>query len=236
MSKSLVVINNPQSKIAQRYKIFRANLQYARAKNRDKVILFTSTDSEDGKATAIANTAVAFAKAQKRVLLMDCNLYNPQLHLIFGINNRPGISELLQDSREFSEILKSPEGIQNLDILTSGLLMDSSKELFDTEAFEKLIFDVRGKYDIILVNAPPVLNSSDALQLSHLTDGVVLTIGMKTTKKATVNKAKMVLQKADAKILGVLLTEFEQKKRRLSLLSRGRKVSGVIDMRASIVR
>ncbi len=212
-SKNLITLNEPHSLVSESYKMFRTNLNYVNIDQENKVVLFTSTTSEEGKTTSIANTAISIAQTGKKVLLVECDLRKARVHEVFNMAQAPGLTNLLADKKVLSEVVKPLKDLQNLHILTSGPLPPDPSEMLSSHTFEMLIEGAKAEYDTILIDAPPVLTVTDAAILSKLVDGVILIVAMKETKKEAAKKAKKALEQVGANILGVLITKAEINKK-----------------------
>jgi succinoglycan biosynthesis transport protein ExoP len=168
----------------------------SRCEGGPSVILFTSPAPGDGKTTIIANLAIALAQCQRRVLLIDGDLKRPRLHKLFGVSMRPGFSDLLQDSL-FGELqadpmIENPLSIPNLHLLPSGPTVVPSAPLLSGGRLPRLVARFRSAYDIVLVDAPPVLQGPDARLLGRLADGVILVV---RSRKTTHQDAVAALQR-----------------------------------------
>ncbi len=206
-SQSLITLNEPMSLVSESYKMFRTNLNYMNIDQENRVLLFTSSMTEEGKTTSISNAAVSFALEGKKVLLMECDLRKARIHEVFNLPQFPGLTNLLSEKKPLQSFVKVLDELPNLHVLVSGPLPPDPAEMLGSRAFEKLIDDARKVYDMILIDAPPVLAVTDAAVLSRLADGVVLVLAAKETKKEAARKVKQALEKVGANILGVLLTK-----------------------------
>lgn len=206
-SQSLITLNEPMSHVSESYKMFRTNLNYMNIDQENRVLLFTSSMTEEGKTTSISNAAVSFALEGKKVLLMECDLRKARIHEVFNLPQFPGLTNLLSEKKSLQSVVKVLDELTNLHVLVSGPLPPDPAEMLGSRAFEKLIEDARNVYDMILIDAPPVLAVTDAAVLSRLADGVVMVLAAKETKKEAARKVKQALEKVGANILGVLLTK-----------------------------
>lgn len=213
-TKDLITINEPHSMVSESYKMFRTNLKYLNIDKGNKVILFTSASAEEGKTTSISNAAICFAQEGKKVLLLECDLRRARVHTLFDIPQSPGLSNVLADKQPLKEAVRGIEEVPGLHILTGGVLPPNPAELLASHALETLIEEAREVYDLILIDAPPVLAVTDALVLNRLVDGTVLVLAAKETKKDAAKHAKKSLDKVGAHIMGVLLTKCEAKRHR----------------------
>lgn len=212
-ASSLETTNNPTSFITESYKLLRTNLNFKNINNKFQVILFTSAGKQEGKSTTICNLAVTFSQSGKRVLLIDADLRLPKVNFIFEINKiRPGLSNLLVEGLALDSVIQKKEGLEKLEILIAGNKKVSPTELLNSDAFGDLIMACRHDYDIILIDAPPVLSFADASIVLKVVDGVILVVAANETKKSMLIEAKKNLDKVDANIVGVVLTKVKIKK------------------------
>jgi capsular exopolysaccharide synthesis family protein len=126
-----------------------------------KVILITSTNASEGKSTTASTLAITMAQADKRTLLMDCDLRKPSIHRPFGLLNEKGITNVLAEGLDFHTVYNSV-GVQNLDVLTSGPKPPNPPELLGSSKMQALIKIVAEEYDVVIIDAPPVLPVTDA--------------------------------------------------------------------------
>lgn len=210
---NLILLNEPHSIAAESYKTFRTNLDFANIDKVNKVIMVTSSATGEGKTTTIANTAISFALAGKKVLLIDCDLRKPRVHKTFEIPQLYGLTNFLVDRMELDEVIQKVEEFDNMHIITSGTKPPNPAEIIGTHSFESLIQKVRERYDIILIDTPPVLSVTDAAVISKEVDGVVLVVAANQSRKDEVRRAKIALERVGAKILGALICRADLKKR-----------------------
>jgi len=211
-SDSLITMNEPQSLVAESYKIFRTNLNYLNIDKVNQVVMFTSAVADEGKTTTIVNTAISFAQGGKKVLLLECDLRKSRLHKIFTLTQLLGLTNILAESLCLEDVVQTIPEYDNLHIITSGPQPPDPAEMLASNAFERLIAEARELYDIILIDAPPVLAITDASVISRVADGVVIIIAANQTKKDEVRKAKRALENVGAKVLGALLCKADIKK------------------------
>lgn len=208
-SQSLITLNEPHSMVAESYKMFRTNLSYMNVDKDNKVILFTSSTTEEGKTTSISNAAVSLAQSGKKVLLVECDLRKARIHTVFDIPQTPGLTNVLAEKKPLSGVVTALEELPNLHVLTSGVLPPDPAETLNTQALATLIEQARNSYDVILLDAPPVLAVTDALILCKQADGVILIVASGESKKDDARKAKKALEKVGAKIMGAVLTKVQ---------------------------
>ena len=211
-STNLVIHADKKSPIAEAYRILRTNIEFSSTDRKVKVILVTSSGPSEGKTTTASNMAIAMAEANRRVLLIDCDLRKPAVHRMFGLVNVKGLTNILVEGLEYSNITNVTE-VDNLEIITSGPKPPNPAELLGSHRMKEFLDKVREGYDVIIIDAPPILPVTDAAVLSQYVDGVVLVAGYGLTTFDAAIQAKASLQKVNARILGVVLNGVPTDKR-----------------------
>lgn len=200
----LICLDKPRSPIAEAYRTLRTNLQFAGFEQDLKSLLVTSADPGEGKTTTVANLAVVMAQTGKRVLVIDADLRKPAIHYRFPVDNVQGLSEVLLRERSFEGTIQQVEQ-GNIHVITSGNLPPNPAELLHAESMKELLLQAKNRYDVILVDAPPILPVTDAQILSRHADGVLLVVRSGKVLVDHVKKAKVLLQHAGANLVGTLL-------------------------------
>ncbi|MCP3029207.1 CpsD/CapB family tyrosine-protein kinase [Halobacillus sp. A5] len=196
----------PESIISEQFRTIRTNIQFLTENRNQRLFLVTSPGKKEGKSTSIANLAVSMAQQKHKVLLIDTNFRTPMVHQLFKVSNKEGLIEILTGRSTFEHTVY-PTGIGNLDLLTSGQLAANPSELLGGEAMNDLLKKVSQKYDVVLVDAPPVLQSNESRLLAHLCDGVVLVLSRGKTDLRKVVEAKKVLDLVNAEVVGAIMNE-----------------------------
>lgn len=207
-ARNLITVTQPKSPIAEQYRTIRTNIEFMAVDKEIKVILITSATQSEGKSTTSSNLAVAYAQQGKKVLIIDTDMRRPTVHYTFKVANGLGLSSLLTRQAELEKAVL-PTKVDNLSILTAGPIPPNPAELLSSRSMENLILQLREEYDVIILDAPPLLQVADSRITSKLTDGVVLVVGCTTSDRQRVLKAKEQLELAEAKILGVVLNRRE---------------------------
>ncbi|MBN2038036.1 MAG: polysaccharide biosynthesis tyrosine autokinase [Chitinispirillaceae bacterium] len=213
----------PKDPTAEAYRILRTNLEYLSFDRSVKTILLTSATMQEGKSTTIANLAVAFAQQGKKVLLLECNLRRPSMQKIFGTIQGPGTSDILIqkiDWREcvrsitdlalghfsMEEILAMP-GLDNFHIITYGHRPPNPTELISSKRMNTFLHELQQEFDMILVDAPPLLPVADSMVLSTKVDGVIMVYMVGKAPRNSLRLAKERLEAVQARILGLVLND-----------------------------
>lgn len=209
MSTDLVINVNPKSIFSEAIKTIRTNLAFSMIDREMKTILLTSPQAGDGKSFITANLAVAYAQEDKKVLVVDCDLRKGRQHEIFEVMNvtSGGYSNLIlnyKDDIKLNKYIVSTSN-KNIDLLPTGPTPPNPVELLASENNKKLIAKLREKYDIILLDCPPVLGLSDTMIMTKYSDANLIVVSSRKTKVENLDKAKKVFTQANAKITGVII-------------------------------
>ncbi len=221
----LVTIYDPKSWPAESLKMLRTNLCQLMKQKGYQSILFTSSDKQEGKSTIVTNLALAMAQLGKKTILVGSNMRRPTSYKIFGLEREPGLSDILMGNVSWKEAVNSSvdilcgglsvdhllhiPGIDNLKVITCGQAVDNVSELINSEAYDRLLKELKERFDVIIVDCSPVMAVPDAITLSDKVDGVVLVYKVGHTAKDVLNRAKLNLLKANANLLGIVLNDIK---------------------------
>lgn len=200
----LITYSNPRSPIAEAYRQLRTNIQFSSLDKPLRSLVVTSTSPEEGKSTTLANLAITIAQTGTKVILADCDLRRPTIHSIFGLENSSGLTTLILDYSSRQMPLQE-SGVANLRILPSGPLPPNPSELLGSRRMGEVIDLLKSEADIVLFDSPPVIAVTDAAILATRMDGVLLVINAGKTKRDLARKAKALLDKVNANLIGVVL-------------------------------
>lgn len=203
ISERLVTVQDPNGVAAEAYRTLRTSLLYALVDTPPKVIIITSPGPGEGKSTTCANLAVALSQADKKTLVMDCDLRKPTMHRLFGLRNFAGVVNVLVGERPVSGVWQEP--LPNLNVVTTGTMPPNPSELLGSQRFAQLIEQVRGYFDYVLIDAPPVQLVSDPAILASQGDGVLLVIDAQNTRKGALRQSVRNLETVGARVLGTVM-------------------------------
>lgn len=207
----LVVEKSPKAIVSENIKSLRTNLQFTAVDKDLKTILITSTNASEGKSFISSNLAISFAQADKRVLIIDCDLRKGRLHRLFGVPNTNGLSNLLtNDLRYFGKYIQKTK-IKNLDIITCGTYPPNPSELLASKKNKRLIDMLCDYYDIIIFDGAPVGGLADSVILSSFVDETLIVVKDGETAKGDLMVAKESLEKVGARIAGIVFNMVNKK-------------------------
>ncbi len=204
MKENILIQNNPKSPIAEAYRTLRTNIQFASIDKEVKTIVVTSSGASEGKTTTAMNLAVAFTHNDEKVLLIDSDLRKPRLHKKFEFENNSGLTNILLGKKNLGECLKKYE---KLSILTSGPIPPNPAEILGSKKMKAFLDEIKSKYDRIIIDSSPIGFVTDSTLLSSFSDGTLLVVAAGQTDGKVALYAKEQLTRANANILGVILTK-----------------------------
>ena len=207
----LIVEKSPKAIVSENIKSLRTSLQFTSIDGDLKTILVTSTNAGEGKSFISSNLAISFAQAEKRVLLVDCDLRKGRLHKLFNVQNTNGLSNLLAgDLKNFGKYIR-PTKIKNLEVITCGTYPPNPSELLASRKNRRLVSILSDFYDIVIFDGAPVGGLADSVILSSLVDETLIVVKDGTTAKNDLITAKDSLEKVGAKIAGVVFNMVSRK-------------------------
>lgn len=209
-SGRLVTLLEPASVAAEAYRTLRTSLLYSLVDTPPKVIIVTSPGPTEGKSTTCANLAVVLAQADKRTLIMDCDLRKPTMHRIFGLRNVRGVVNVLAGEHDLSEICQEP--LAGLKVATAGPLPPNPAELVGSRRFADLVGRARKEFDYVLIDAPPTELVTDPAIIATQGDGVLLVLDAQNTRKGAVRQSVRSLKTVGANVLGTVMNNVESGK------------------------
>jgi capsular exopolysaccharide synthesis family protein len=176
--------------------------------SKTKKILVTSSGPREGKSSIISNLAVSMVNAGESVLLIDADMRNPTQHKIFELNNGEGLSSALIQDQDYQKFLKETS-VPGLMVLTGGPIPPNPAELLGSKRMKRLIEEASERFDIVLIDSPPIIAVTDAAILAQEVDGVILVLSSGEVNRDYALRAKEQLDKVGAKILGAVLNKVD---------------------------
>lgn len=207
----LIVEKSPKAIVSENIKSLRTNLQFTSVDAHIKSILVTSTNAGEGKSFISANLAISFAQADKKVLLVDCDLRKGRVHRLFNIPNTEGLSNLLAtDLRGIVKYIRKTK-INNLDVVTCGTYPPNPSELLASKKNRRAIGMMCDHYDVVILDGAPVGGLADSVILSSLVDETLIVVRDGATSRADLVAAKEALEKVGARVAGVVFNMVNRK-------------------------
>ncbi|MFD0713728.1 CpsD/CapB family tyrosine-protein kinase [Paenibacillus sp. GCM10027626] len=209
-SRPIITELNPASPISEAYRTLRTNLHFSNVDHKLHVLMVTSANPREGKTTTINNLAVAYAQSEKSVLLIDADLRKPTAHQTFKLSNRCGLTNVLTGQAQVDEAIKETSN-SFLHVMTSGPIPPNPSELLGSKKMDQIIEELSNRFDLLLIDTPPVLAVSDAQIMATRCDGVLLVVNARSVKRQHAIKARDALQFVQARIVGVALNQISSR-------------------------
>ena len=190
-------------------RVIRTNLHFLNEKEKERTVLVTSTTPKEGKSTIASNYAMSIAITGKKVLLIDCDIRRPRAHESFGVSFNSGLESVLSGECEVEDvILRDIE--KNLDILPTRNVAHNVTELFLGDKMKTLLERLKGEYNTIVLDTPPLIVASDAAILSKHCDGVVYVVAYDQVAKRELEFGKTMLNNAKANVYGFVVNKVDK--------------------------
>ncbi len=201
---SLISLTDKTSPISEQYRTIRTNIQFKMKSKNFQTLVITSSGAGEGKSTTSANLAVVFANSGIKTLLVDADLRKPTVAKTFSLPNFEGFSTLLGDYEKRIEDVSQKFPVDNLTIMTSGPKPPNPSEMLGSARMNKVIQEMRAKYELIIFDMPPVAAVTDAQIMASKVDGTILLVREAITLKNSLKKSLNLLNVVDANLLGIV--------------------------------
>ena len=215
----------PNTVIAEGFRALRTNIQFRNLEKRIKTLEVTSASPQEGKTMVAINLAITFAQAGMKTLLVECDLRKPVFAHILGIENTPGITDVLLGNYpvrdvvrtitdiivgrlSMQEVLNSP-GLDNLNIITSGTIPPNPGELMDSKRLGDFIEEVKKDYDLVIFDTAPILSTADPMILGTKVDTVLLVYRVGAISRRLLKRSMVQLSQVKCHVTGVVLNDLK---------------------------
>ncbi len=208
------MLEDPKSAISEAYNSLRSSLLYSSANGLPKTLLITSSQPAEGKSTTSLAMAIGLARLGRKVVLLDVDLRRPAIHRLLGASgsdNAYGMSSLLTSQGSIDEALKPTEQ-ENLTVITAGPIPPSPTELLSSGRMEQILEELSGRFDVVILDSPPVLGLADAPLMSALVEGVILVVQSDRSRRGSLKSSLRRLRGMRTNLLGGVLTMFDASK------------------------
>lgn len=193
---------------AEAYRILRTNIEFNRSNPEDNAITVVSGGAGEGKSTTMVNLAYVCAQGGYTTLMIDADLRRPTLHTFFDINNSVGLTNYLTTELMLEDlILQTP--VDNLYFMPSGVLPSDAAGILNSRRMSELIADVKQRFDLILIDSPPILGVSDASVLASEVDLTMIVVQHRKLPRQMLLRVKQAVENVGGTVIGVILNNVD---------------------------
>ena len=193
---------------AEAYRILRTNIEFNRKNPEDNSITVVSGGAGEGKSTTLVNLAYVCSQGGYTTLMVDADLRRPRLHSFFDINNSVGLTNYLTTDLALEDvILQTP--VDNLYFLPSGILPADAAGILNSRRMSELLQDVKQRFDLVLVDSPPILGVSDAAVLASEVDLTMVVVQHRKLPRNMLLRVKQAVENVGGQVIGVVLNNVD---------------------------
>jgi succinoglycan biosynthesis transport protein ExoP len=186
----------------------RTNVLFSSTADGGQSLAVTSSGPGEGKTVVASNLALALAQTGQRVLLIDADMRRPRVHEVLERRQEPGLSNVLTGDAKYDDAVLEIEKT-GLSVLTAGHMPPNPAELLGSKRFDDLVTMLKGRFDWVVIDTPPVMAVTDAPIVSHITDGVLFVVGSEMTSRSVAQTAVEQLVNANARVVGAVLNRVD---------------------------
>ncbi len=206
--RDLYVFNNPTSAAAECCRSIRTNILFSAADHDLDVITVSSASPREGKTTTVIYLGTTMAQSGQKVLLVDTDMRRPRLHKSMGVPRGQGLSTLIVGETTYEDAIKTTD-IPNLYVLPCGPTPPNPAELLLTNRFEEILEELKGRFDRIILDSPPMQAVTDAIVLARHSDGIIAVVQAGKTHRDALGQSLKQLRDVKAHVIGVVLNDLD---------------------------
>ena len=204
---------NAKFAISEAYKSARTNMLFSIASNDFHTVVFTSCSSHEGKSTTAINMAVSLAKTGLKTLIIDADMRRPTIGRRLKVTNTKGLSDVLGGFCNIDEAM-SKSVYENLDVLGAGTIPPNPAELLASRKMEETLTELQSRYDMIIIDTPPVDIVIDSQLMNKMISGIVFIVKENSTMHPDIKRSLKKIEMAEGKVIGFIKTSCEIKQKR----------------------
>jgi capsular exopolysaccharide synthesis family protein len=202
----LTVHTSPKSHQAEAFRHLRTGVKFVEIATGVSTIVVSSSIPNEGKTVTASNLAIAMADSGSKVLLIDGDLRKPNIAKIMGVNGDVGLCDVLLGEKTMTSAVQK-WGDNGLYVLPAGKVPPNPSELLGSKGMQQLLDRVRGTYDMVIIDAPPLLPVTDGIILSKLGGSLLMVVAIGKVKRPQLRNSIELLQNAGTVLLGLVLNK-----------------------------
>jgi len=203
------VARNPNSILAENFRLLRSNIEFFQISNPIKTILITSPNQGNGKTTVASNLAASISQGEQDIILVDADLRRPAVHKALGIDRNPGLSDVIRNKTDVDSVVRTDDE-NRLKVITAGDIPPNITEIVGSKRVASILGDLREKHEMIVIDAPPLI-IADSYNLASRVDGVILVLVPGETTEEQARTIKEQLDRSKARLLGIVFNKISER-------------------------
>lgn len=208
--KSAVSVHQPRSRPAEAFRAIRTAVCFSAMGSEHRVLSVTSPAAGDGKSTLALNLAASLSQSGKRTILVESDLRRPKVHKLTGADNQIGMVDVLRGDVALDDAIQSSQ-CSDLHILACGSRPKDPAELLARPEYEKLLQDLRARFDYVIIDTPPILAVTDPAGVAARVDGVIVCMRLSRHTRELGRRTIDSLREIGATIIGVVINGVEER-------------------------
>ncbi len=205
-NKRALQLRAPVSSFEEAVRTLRDSILLSDAAQRPRSLLMTSATPREGKTTTAVYLALAHSGQKRKTLLIDADLRRAGIHIRFGMENKEGLRDVVTADADWHTLLQRQESHPNLDVLVAGRASQRAADRLG-DVLARILEEAENEYDLVIVDAPPLLGFAEPLQMAAIVDGVVVVTLAGQTNRNAVRSVLTSLKRVKAKVIGIALNE-----------------------------
>ena len=204
-SRATYVLDNPNTGLAESFRLLKSNLDFFGLDGPSKTIMITSPSQGNGKTTIAINLALSMSLGDQKVVLVDADLRRPAIHATLKMSSKPGLSDVIRGDKTAQSVVRLWKK-DKLEVITSGTRLPNMTEIVGSRRLTGILNELKETFEVVVVDSPPLV-ISDAYNLASKVDGVVLVLVPGQTREEQAKVMKEQLDRAGAKVIGVVFNK-----------------------------
>lgn len=203
-----IVSKKPDASASEAYRALRTRIKFSKIdKDSLRTILVTSPRSQEGKTTTAVNLAGSLAYANNKTIIIDADLRKPRLHNVFGHKRYPGFTDYFFGQVGYEEIIRTTD-VNNLSYISAGTIPPNPSEILGSDQMINFIKKLKGEYDYVVIDSPPLIAVTDSEILAQLADATILVVSANFTETDLLEKSVEILRRDNSTFIGTVLNNF----------------------------
>jgi capsular exopolysaccharide synthesis family protein len=202
------VAENPNSILAENFRLLRSNIEFFQVSKPIRTILITSPSQGNGKTMVATNLALSISQGEQDVVLVDADLRRPAVHTGLDMAMEPGLSDLIRNKADFDGVVRNWYG-GKMKVITAGHVPPNITEVVGSRRIGSILGDLGERFELVIVDAPPLI-IADSYNLASRVDGVILVMEPGQTTEEQARAVKEQLDRSSAHLLGIVFNKITE--------------------------